>query len=76
MARRRIVLNVSEANRVLGTVIVQDGAPRWADDLLGEGEAAFRRLALLQSGEVSCRPFDGPVTRVNLSGSAQGRGRQ
>jgi len=69
MARRSVVLTVSEGGRTLGHVVVQDGNPRWAEDQSGAGEAAFRRLALLPRSEVVCRPLELPLNKSNLSGS-------
>lgn len=71
MARRSVVLNVSEGGRKLGQIVVQDGAPRWAEDQMGSGEGAFRRMALLPRSDVSCRPLAMPVTKPNLSGSLE-----
>jgi hypothetical protein len=56
---------------MLGHVVMQDGNPRWAEDQLGSGEAAFRRLALLPRSNVSCRPLEAPFAKVNLHGSLE-----
>lgn len=71
MARRSVVLSIKEADQLVGEVIVQDGEPRWARDQEGEGESAFRRLALLQRMDVSCKPLSAPLTHSNLSGSLE-----
>jgi DNA-binding response OmpR family regulator len=71
MARRSVALTISEGGQRLGQVLVQDGAPRWAEDQLGAGEVAFRRLAMLQRAEVSCRPLAMPVPKTNLTGSLE-----
>jgi FixJ family two-component response regulator len=71
MARRSIVLTVSDGAQGLGQIIVQNGVPRWAEDQLGEGEAAFRRLALLARSEVCCQPLEVPWSKSNLVGSLE-----
>lgn len=71
MARRSVVLSVREGSQKIGEIVVQDGAPRWAEDQQGVGEAAFRRLALLARGDVRCRPLEAPLSKTNLSGSLE-----
>ncbi len=71
MARRSVVLSVREGSQKIGEIVVQDGAPRWAEDQQGVGEAAFRRLALLARGDVRCRPLEAPLTKTNLTGSLE-----
>jgi CheY-like chemotaxis protein len=71
MARRSVVLTISEGSKRLGQILVQDGSPRWAGDGEGSGEAAFRRLALLPRAEVACSPLQIPVSESNLSGSLE-----
>lgn len=71
MARRSVVLSIKEGDQLVGEVIVQDGEPRWARDQEGDGESAFRRLALLQRMDVSCKPLSAPLTQSNLSGSLE-----
>jgi hypothetical protein len=65
------VFSIRHGKQLLGELIVQDGEPRWAKDNEGEGEAAFRRLALLQKMDVSCQPLTAPLSKVNLSGSLE-----
>ena len=71
MARRSVRLAVRQGQESLGEIVVQDGEPRWAIDQHGEGEDAFRRLALLPRAEVSCEVLVGPPSHSNLSGSLE-----
>jgi CheY-like chemotaxis protein len=71
MARRSVILEISQAGSPVGQISVVDGAPSAARDRHGEGESAFRRLALLQACTIACRPLNGPVSRANLSGSLE-----
>ena len=71
MARRSVRLAVHQGQEPLGEIVVQDGQPRWAADHLGEGEDAFRRLAMLPRAEVSCEVLTAPRSQANLSGSLE-----
>jgi len=71
MARRSVALQVNQAGRALGQITVVEGVPRFAIDATGEGEAAFRRLALLQNCNIVCQPLSTEPARVNLSGSLE-----
>lgn len=71
MARRSVRLAVHQSQEPLGEIVVQDGEPRWAADHLGEGEDAFRRLALLPHADVSCEVLAAPLSQANLSGSLE-----
>lgn len=71
MARRSVALQVTQGGRALGQITVVEGVPRFAIDPSGEGEAAFRRLALLQNCHIVCQPLSGEPPRVNLSGSLE-----
>jgi CheY-like chemotaxis protein len=71
MARRSVRLAVHQGHEPLGEIVVQDGEPRWAADHLGEGEEAFRRLALLPRAGVSCEVLAAPLSQANLSGSLE-----
>jgi CheY-like chemotaxis protein len=71
MARRSVSLQVNQGGRELGQITVVEGVPRFAIDLTGEGEAAFRRLAMLQDCNIVCEPLGGEPPRLNLSGSLE-----
>ncbi|HEX2730598.1 MAG TPA: response regulator [Polyangiaceae bacterium] len=71
MARRSVLLSLRDEQGLVGEIIVQEGEPRWARDKQGEGEAAFRRLALLQQVQVSCKPLTAKIAKSNLSGSLE-----
>gem|GEM_PF-2407069 len=71
MARRSVALQVNQGGRTLGQITVMEGVPRFAVDATGEGESAFRRLALLQNCNIVCQPLSGEPPRVNLSGSLE-----
>lgn len=71
LARRNVCLTIAGAGGVQGMIIVQEGQTIWAEDQLGEGEEAFRRLALLQEAEVSCRPAEVKVASPNVQGSLE-----
>ena len=71
MARRSVSLDVKQGGRTLGQITVVDGVPTFASDPDGEGEPAFRRLAMLQRCQVTCQPLVGELPRQNLSGSLE-----
>jgi len=71
MAKRSVRLSVRQGAEHIGEIVVQDGEPRWATDHTGEGEAAFRRLALLPRAEVTCQALVAPLEQVNLAGSLE-----
>jgi len=71
MARRSVTLTIYDRRRLLGRIDVQEGAPCSAEDGLGSGEPAFRRLALLEQVDISCQPLEAAVTAPNLSGSLE-----
>jgi CheY-like chemotaxis protein len=71
MARRSVALQVHQGGLSLGQITVIEGVPRFAIDATGEGEVAFRRLALLQNCNIVCQPLIGQPPRVNLNGSLE-----
>jgi DNA-binding response OmpR family regulator len=71
MARRSVLLSVHQGSQHVGDIVVQDGQPRWAADQSGEGEEAFRRIALLPRAQVVCQALVAPPQKVNLSGSLE-----
>jgi DNA-binding response OmpR family regulator len=70
MARRSVILSVKHGE-IEGQVVVQNGAPVWAQDKEGTGKTAFQRLALLPRAEVSCSPCTTWSTKPNLEGSLE-----
>lgn len=71
MARRDVCLTISSAQGALGKIIVQDGQTAWAEDQLGHGVEAFRRLAFLPQADVICQPAKGRVQAPNVQGSLE-----
>jgi hypothetical protein len=71
VARRSVTLTIYDGPRLLGRIDVQEGTPRGAEDALGSGESAFRRLALLDRVHVYCLALEAAVTSPNLSGSLE-----
>jgi DNA-binding response OmpR family regulator len=71
LARRDVCLTISARDGTRGKIIVQDGQTAWAEDQLGEGLEAFRRLAFLPQAEVICRPSDERVLASNVQGSLE-----
>jgi DNA-binding response OmpR family regulator len=71
LARRDVCLTISGEHGTRGKIVVQDGQTAWAEDQLGEGVEAFRRLAFLARAEVSCRPSSARVLAPNVEGSLE-----
>lgn len=71
MARRSVNLQVVQSGQALGQIAVIEGVPRFAMDAKGEGEAAFRRLAMVSNCNITCQPIAGELPRSNLSGSLE-----
>jgi DNA-binding response OmpR family regulator len=71
LARRNVRLAITTAGGARGEIVVQDGQTTWAQDQLGVGVAAFRRLALLPRAEVVCKPADAVIAEPNLHGSLE-----
>lgn len=71
LARRNVCLTITGEGGARGKIVVQDGQTTWAEDQLGEGIAAFRRLALLPRAEVVCRPEEAAIAAPNVQGSLE-----
>jgi DNA-binding response OmpR family regulator len=71
LARRDVCLTIAGEHGTRGKIIVQDGQTAWAEDQLGEGIEAFRRLAFLPQAEVNCRPSSARVLTPNVQGSLE-----
>jgi DNA-binding response OmpR family regulator len=71
LARRNVRLAITATGGARGEIVVQDGQTTWAQDQLGSGIGAFRRLALLPRAEVVCRPADAVIAEPNLEGSLE-----
>jgi DNA-binding response OmpR family regulator len=71
LARRNVRLTITGEGGARGKIVVQDGQTTWAEDQLGEGIAAFRRLALLPRAEVVCKADDVTIASPNVQGSLE-----
>jgi DNA-binding response OmpR family regulator len=71
LARRNVRLTITGEGGARGKIVVQDGQTTWAEDQLGEGIAAFRRLALLPRAEVVCKADDATIASPNVQGSLE-----
>lgn len=71
MARRDVCLTITGAQGAVGKIIVQDGQTAWAEDQIGQGVEAFRRLAFLSHAEVICQPAKARVPSPNVRGSLE-----
>lgn len=58
MGRHSVVVEVETMEGTGGRIVVCGGELWSANDALGEGEAAFARLAFLEDADVSCRTLD------------------
>jgi CheY-like chemotaxis protein len=70
LARRSVRLRIQAAGTD-GAVVVKGGTPVWAQDQFEAGHGAFRRLALLETAEITCAPCDDMSVTPNLSGSLE-----
>jgi len=70
LSRRSVALTVRELGRPVGRILVESGQPRYAEDPLGKGESAFRRLVLREGVDVACEPLNATAPK-NLNGSLE-----
>lgn len=71
LGRHTVVVEVHGPS-VRGRIVIENGEARCAVDTLGDGVAAFRRLAFLQSPEVRCRALGrGERFAQNITGSCE-----
>jgi DNA-binding response OmpR family regulator len=71
LARRNVRLTITGEGGARGKIVVQDGQTTWAEDQLGDGIAAFRRLAMLPRAEVVCKADDTTIASPNVQGSLE-----
>ncbi len=69
IGRHSVVLDVT--GEASGKLVVVEGEAWSASDSLGDGMAAFRRLATAREVMVSCQTLVGEAGKRNLSGSAE-----
>lgn len=69
LSRRSMVLDVTVDEQFYGRVVVVDGAPWWARDVLGDGEEPFLRLTFRRCADTTCALLDDPPPARNLHGT-------